>query len=350
MATRRRSRTFTTQGEVDCAYHVCSKLMLKNMVEFVMQLPVSEQYDKENCNQFLNTRRIKLEGLTREKCTLNGYLKIVLFHYFYTLYYLFMRPEYLSFSTSHIDAIEDKLILPIPSSVDNYNDIKYVMRRVNHVKNTLGIEWKKTTVITKKQKMFSFIEKVTDLGFYVAINLIDYDAVGRHVNHSVVCIGTDDKLLIKNSWGDEEVYEMEIHEKLQLNEYSFRVSSCVFYLPCRILPIESVFNRETTNTFSEWLDNYVRDFPEMVAPIPAILASTPDSDPPPEIEQSKRMHTFEVGDAVYIKDVGRGKIISKVGNDFEVFYTDKGIEKERAFSASELIKVGGRRKSRKRIR
>jgi len=354
MATRRRSRTFTTQGEVDCAYHVCSKMMIKNMVEFVMPLPVSDQYDAENCNQFLNTRRIQLEGLTKEKCTLNGYLKIVLFHYFYTLYYLFMRPEYLSFSTSHIDAIEDKLILPtIPSSVDNQNDIKYVMRRVNHVKNTLGIEWKKITVFTKK-KMFSFIEKVTDLDFYVAINLIDDDAVGRHVNHSVVCIGTyDDKLLIKNSWGDEEVYEMEIHEKLQLNEYSFRVSSCVFYLPCRILPIESVYTRETMNTFSEWLDNYVRDFPEMVAPIPA-LASTPDSDPPPEIEQSKRMRpTFEVGDSVHIKDVGRGKIISKVGDTFEVFYTDKGIEKEREFSLSELTKVGGtrkRRKSRKRIR
>lgn len=316
------------------------------MVEFVMPLPVSEQYEEENCNQYLNTKRIQLQGLTEEKCTRNGYLKIILFHYFYTLYYLFMRPENLSFSTSHIDAIEDKLILPtIPSWIDNEN-IKYVMRRVNHVKNTLGIEWKKIVIFAKKE-MFSFIEKVTDLGFYVAINLIDDRKVGKHVNHSVVCIGTyDDKLLIKNSWGDEEVHEIEMGEKLQLNEYSFGVSYGLFYLPCRSLPIERVFTPEERKIFREWLDNYISEFPEMVAPIPAILASTPD-----EIEP-KSMPTFEIGDSVHIKDVGRGKIVSKVGNDFEVFYTDeKGIEKERQFSSRELTKGGkSRRRTRKRIR
>lgn len=127
------------------------------MVEFVMSLHVSDQYDAENCNQFLNTRTIQLEGLTREKCTDNGYLKIILFHYFYTLYYLFRRPEYLDFITSHIDVIENNLIwLTIPRSLSIYkNDINYVMRRVNHVKDTLGIEWKKITVFTKKKCFLS---------------------------------------------------------------------------------------------------------------------------------------------------------------------------------------------------
>ena len=362
MATRRISRTFTTQSEVDCAYHVCSKLMIKNMVEFVMPLPVyEEQYDAENCNQFLNTRTIQLEGLTREKCTDNGYLKIILFHYFYTLYYLFRRPDYGSFNTSYVDVIKNYLIwLTIPPSLSIYkNDINYVMRRVNHVKDTLDIEWNKITVFTKK-KMFSFIEKITDLGFYVALNLIDDKAVGIHASHAVLCIGTKDhKLLIKNSWGDEKVYEMEIHETLALEEFTFGVSSCVFYIPCRSLPIQIVNTRETMDTFSAWLDDYVRDFPEMVAPIPATLASTPDPpddpDPPPEVETKRMRPIFEVGDLVHIKDVGRGKIVSKVRNEFEVFYTDEnGIEKERVFSSSELTKVGGtrkrRRKSRKRIR
>lgn len=367
MATRRRSRTFTTQGEVDCAYHVCSRLMLKNMVEFVMPLPVSRRYDAENCNQFLNTRTVQLEGLTRKKCTRNGYLKIILFHYFYTLYYLFRRPDYLLFGTYNIDVIENDLIwLTIPPSLSIHkNDIKYVMRRVNHVKDTLGIEWKKITIFDK-QKMISFIETVTDLGFYVAINLRDDKTDGKHVNHSVVGIGTDgDKLLIKNSWGDEEVYEMEINKKLQLEEYSFGVSYCEFYLPCRSLPIPIVNNRETMDTFSAWLDDYVRDFPEMVAPIPATLASTPDPpddpDPPPELEQeSKYMRpTFEVGDVVKIESSPDHPPITlieslKNGSQYLASYIDEHHDKrETTVWTYNLIKVGGtrrRRKSRKRIR
>ena len=365
MATRRRSRTFTTQGEVDCAYHVCSKLMLKNMVEFVMPLPVSRRYDAENCNQFLNTRTVQLEGLTRKKCTRNGYLKIILFHYFYTLYYFFMRPEYLAFGTSHIDVIKNDLIwLTIPPSLSIYkNDIKYVMRRVNHVKDTLGIEWKKITVSTKIE-MFSYIEKVTDLGFYAAITLTDDKTVGRHANHSVVCIGTDgDKLLIKNSWGDEKVYEMELHEKLQLEDYSFGVLICDFYLPCRTLPIQSVYNQETMDTFSEWLDNYVRDFPEMVAPIPATIASTPDPpddpDPFPELEQElKRMRpTFEVGDVVKIESSPDHPPLTlieslKNGSQYLTSYIDEyGDKRETTVWTYNLLKVGGKsRRTRKRIR
>ena len=365
MATRRRSRTFTTQGEVDCAYHVCSRLMLKNMVEFVMPLPVSRRYDAENCNQFLNTRTVQLEGLTRKKCTRNGYLKIILFHYFYTLYYLFRRPDYLLFGTYNIDVIENDLIwLTIPPSLSIHkNDIKYVMRRVNHVKDTLGIEWKKITIFDK-QKMISFIETVTDLGFYVAINLRDDKTDGKHVNHSVVGIGTDgDKLLIKNSWGDEEVYEMEINKKLQLEEFTFGVSSCVFYIPCPMarLPIQIVNTRETMNTFSEWLDDYVREFPEMVAPIPATIASTPDppDDPPPQVEvESKRMHpTFEVGDMVISSSHHTPlKLIEslKNGSEYRASYIDDGVERQMTVYSFQLTKVGGtrkrRRKSRKRIR
>ena len=357
MATRRRSRTFTTQGEIDCAYHVCSKLMIKNMVEFVMPLPVSEDYDAENCNQFLNTRMVQLEGLTREKCTPNGYLKIILFHYFYTLYYLFMLPTYLSFTTAHVDAIANDLILPtIPPSIHK-NDIRYVMRHVNHVKDRLGIEWRKVAVFEKEQ-MFSFIKKVTDLDFYVALNLKDDEKVGGHVNHSVVVVGTyDDKLLIKNSWGDEELYEMKINEKLALEDYRFGVTSCVFYLPCRSVPIDSIHNLETRTQFSAWLDNYIMEFPEMVAPIPAILASTPDPPdyPVPEVEPSKRMRpTFKVGDMVISPSYHTPvKIIEMNGPKYRVSYQDEwGDERQMDVERHDLTKVGGksRRRTRKRIR
>ena len=65
-----------------------------------------------------------------------------------------------------------------------------------------------------------------------------------------------------------------------------------------------------------------------------------------------RKKSIKVGDRVHIKDVGSG-IVSKVGDEFEVLYTnEKGIKKERAFPSRELTKVGGksRRRTRKRIR
>lgn len=200
-----------------------------------------------------------------------------------------------------------------------------------------------------KKKMFSFIEKITDLGFYVALNLIDDKSVGIHANHAVLGIGTDgNKLLIKNSWGDEKVYEMEISETLALEEFTFGVSSCVFYIPCLMarLPIQIVNTRETMNTFSEWLDDYVRDFPEMVADIPAILASTPDPDPPPEVEQeSKHMRpTFEVGDMVISSSHHTPlKLIEslKNGSEYRASYIDDGVERQMTVYEFQLTKVGG---------
>lgn len=350
MATRRRSRTFTTQGEVDCAYHVCSKLMIKNMVEFVMPLPVSEQYEEENCNQFLNTRKIQLEGLTEEKCTRNGYLKIILFHYFYSLYVLYVNPRYTAFGTGEIDLIQRDLALPSPTS--HADEINYVMRRVNHVKETLGIEWRKIAVFTK-ETMFSFIQKVTRLGFYVALNLHDTTKVEGHVNHSVVVIGTYyHTLLIKNSWGDEQIYKMKIDDTLVLGEYHFTILSCVFYLPCRRAPIDNVYNPETMELFRTWLDHYISEFSELSAPIPALLASIPQSTHEPA-ESKRSRPTFEVGDRVRSELYPTPLTILESINrhEYRASYKDEhGDERQITVYAHTLTKGGKSRRTRKRIR
>jgi len=323
--------------------------MIRNMVEFVMPLPLSDQYEEENCNQFLNTRTVQLEGLTEEKCTRNGFLKIILFHYFYTLYVLYLDPSYSSFGTSNIDAIQRDLVLPtIPTS--HKNEINYVMRRVNHVKETLGIEWRKIAVFTK-ENMFSFIQKVTRLGFYVALNLEDKTKKDGHINHSVVVVGTYyHDLLIKNSWGDEQLHEMKIDETLVLGEYHFTIVSCVFYLPCRDLPIHTVHTPEAVALFSTWLDNYISEFPELIDPIPALLASTPEPTPEP----SKRMRpTFAVGDMVISPSYHTPvKIIEMNGHKYRVSYQDEwGDERQMDVESHDLTKLGGsRRRTRKRIR
>ena len=94
---------------------------------------------------------------------------------------------------------------------------------------------------------------------------------------------------------------------------------------------------------------------EMVAPIPAILASTPDPpDPnPPEVEQSKpELSTFAVGDVVTIEGESTPLTISEIikPNEFNATYLNgEEIETRRVFGF-QLTKVGGTRKSRKRRR
>ena len=75
------------RDEPTCSYHVFSKLLLKNRVEIFYPLPIdSDIYNTNKCNRYLDTQDVALETLTIEECTPNGFLKIILFHYFYSLY------------------------------------------------------------------------------------------------------------------------------------------------------------------------------------------------------------------------------------------------------------------------
>ena len=109
-----------------------------------------------------------------------------------------------------------------------------------------------------------------------------------------------------------------------MDTYTYELETYLFLLPCKTKPLTEVRTPEQLDVFNTWLDTEIAE------------------------------KGLEVGDSVRIKDEGIGKIVSKVGNEFEVFYTNKkGVEKERPFHSRELTKVGGtrrRRKSRKRIR
>jgi hypothetical protein len=82
--TRQLSTLYSNQrDEITCAYHVFSKLLLKNVVELFYPLPIDlDIYNANKCNRYLDTQDIRLETLTPEECTQNRYLKIILFHYF----------------------------------------------------------------------------------------------------------------------------------------------------------------------------------------------------------------------------------------------------------------------------
>jgi hypothetical protein len=292
--------------------------------------------ERYHCNRFLDTTFIQFDRITPEECTQNGYLKILLFYYFYYLYedsaiLLDYNPRYPKL------ALEDVLtIIPtvqksemsgrILLSSQQMDDTQRMIQEFNKHMKEYTLEY---TTVHNIPELLPILKKVIRKGFYVGAVLIDRETLSRHSRHAVHIVDvTGDKVDIKDSLITKK-YSMNIDEQIHFEEnghtYTYEIETYLFLLPCKTKPLTEVRTPEQLEVFNTWLDT--------------------------EIAEKE----LEVGNIVDIKGVGRGKIISKVGNDFQVFYMDGDIEKERAFSASELIKVGGtrkrrRRKSRKRIR
>jgi len=375
--------SYTLQGEIDCAYHVSSQLMVHNMVEFAIPFKIPSTYIENNCNRFLDTNNNKLKDLKVEECTPDGYLKIILFHYFYSLYVwtpVFGEETFTSLSVGDMLNIYPSVVKNyIPPNTLHEKDITDTMSIVNHVTNELGISWK-TVAILIKENMFEVIKRVVGLGFYVALQLIDETST-KHSKHSVHIVGIKGtKIQFKNSWGVHIIYEMEIDETITLNPFNYTVDNCVLLLPYRGNPMHlDVYTPEQMEEFCGWLDEYELEITEMKKRIPGILAKyishfKKDADTftvGPILKRIAGTHkgaaetykeptethkgaesTFNVGDKVATGSI-RGQIETIVEDGFMVTYKEGTRTKTKKFSADQLTNVGGtrrRRKSRKRIR
>jgi hypothetical protein len=172
-----RGRTLLYSNQRDentCSYHVFCKLLLKNVVELFYPLPIkSGVYDKNNCNRYLDTKDIELTTLTPEECTQNGFLKIIMFHYFFSLYDTYINrrgktipKEALSiYDIDVADSYMNNMIIPDPTYS---KEITHILSIINHAKRELGIRYYKIQVY-EKEGILDIIEKILSLGFYIGV-------------------------------------------------------------------------------------------------------------------------------------------------------------------------------------
>ena len=233
--TRENSALYSNQrDELTCAYHVFSKLLLKNVVELFYPLPIDlGVYNTNKCNRYLDTQDIHLETLTPEECTPNGYLKIILFHYFYALYDIHLNrkghPKE-AFSLVDIDVANSYInSVFIPEHIVHKKEITDTLRIVNHIKSELRINYYKIIVYTKVG-ILDIIRKILSLGFYIGLALFDKHSHEEHARHAVHIVAIDeDEIIFKNSWGDERVYNMKIDDvKFKLGPYQFKIEYFLF--------------------------------------------------------------------------------------------------------------------------
>jgi hypothetical protein len=366
--TRELSALYSNQrDEPTCAYHVFSKLLLKNRIEIFYQLPIDlKVYNTNKCNRYLDTQDIKLETLTPEECTPNGFLKIILFHYFYSLYDIYLNlhgKDKKTFSLDDIDVIHQELnYIFIPESISHKKEISNTLGIVNRIKQTLDLRYHKI-IVHNKVGILDIIRKILSLQFYIGLVLQDDMSHEEHAHHAVHIIAIDeDEIIFKNSWGDERVYNMKVDDlKFKLGPYTFEMEYFLFYLPVKVkdTPIETVNSLETMDVFRRWVDEYVRQFPEMMSRVPELLATMPEpaeAPEPPPITRSKTP-TFEIGDVVVVKGESIPLTITEKRNKhhFYVTYKDEnGDDRNTDVFDYNLTKLGGtkrhKRKSRKRIR
>lgn len=233
-------------------------------------------------------------------------------------------------------------------------EIRETIGIVNHVQQRLGINYHKIIVYTKVG-ILDIIRKILSLHFYVGLCLFDKHSDGEHAKHAVTIVAIDEsEIIFKNSWGDERVYNMKVDDlKFQLGPYRFKIDYFLFYLPCRSEPpLEIVNSLETMDMFRPWVDDYVRTFPEIMASVPEIIATMPTPAAVAEPPERLKIPTFKVGDIVIVEGESKPVTITEIKNSNYYFeYLDEyGDKRERSVRNYEMTKVGGSRRTRKRIR
>ena len=294
--TRRNTKFYSNQAfEGTCTNHVFCKLLLKNVVELFYPLPIEDDiYVTNYCNRYLNTQHVELTTLTPEECTRNGYLRIILFHYFYSLYA--RRPR--GYNLLNIDIVKPCIeIMFIPEHVTHKTEIREILHIVNNAKILLGIQYN-VIVVDTKEGILNIIWKILSLGFYIGVSLTDNISEGPHIYHAVHIVDvyeTEDEngfiidrgIIFKNSWGDERLYKMNVFDTgFKLGPYSFHIAYFVFYLPCNhenkgwyddehFKDGDDIVNDDNMDAFTAWIDDYETNFFEMMKGLPKILASIP---------------------------------------------------------------------------
>lgn len=195
--TRRFSRGYSNQGNSStCGYHAFSKVILNNVFGLLHPLHETSVYVEKQCNRYLNTKRFDLSELTPEKCSPDGYLKILLFLHLFYLYKSVDRSDgMLCGSESKIfpSLFEMNMALSYRHRLALKETLDYM-----NLKNALQLELQYFRFKPTLESMKQF----TDAGLYGML-FIEYSPTDT--GHFIV-VGTDgDEILYKDSYGVEEV-------------------------------------------------------------------------------------------------------------------------------------------------
>jgi hypothetical protein len=249
------------RNEQSCGYHAAAKVVVQNVFQFfIPRKIVASTYKGGNCNQFVDFDIYDkgISDLSIELCSLGGYERILQFLYVYHLIYdrVSKKGEPLKPTGSRMvyDILSDIWAENIPQYFDDKKEhrdyLVEMVKRVNKQKIVhdlkyihLLIEFPKTflelsSVDKARCKLvFDMIKTVNNKGLFMYVVLKGRNRVivngVNHTLHAVHLVATyKNEIVIKNSWGDERVYSMQLAGSVLLNgQKEYFIERIAFVLP-----------------------------------------------------------------------------------------------------------------------
>lgn len=214
------SITKSDQGEEGtCLAHACAHVVVKNVFEKIMSLRLSNGdkalYELHSCNNYLKTHELShINDDIKDKCSIQGYHKILLFLYvYYTAYENFIlkgKKQFLSPIVSFVLQLEY-----IPKIFDQTVHLPLLVSLLSFLKKRMTESRIKFDTVDIYTPDVIIIRKILDAGFYVAMNLVHaYQRSGQspspespnpgHV--STIVAHTPSHFIVKNTWDEKLDY------------------------------------------------------------------------------------------------------------------------------------------------
>ena len=218
------SITKSDQGEEGtCLAHACAHLVVKNVFGPILPLRLSNGdkalYELHSCNNYLKTHDLTLiHNDIKNKCSVQGYHKILLFLYVYfTAYENFVlkgKKQFLSPIVSFVLQLEY-----IPKIFDQTVHLPLLVSLLSFLKKRIGDSRIKFDTVDIYTQDVIIIRKILDAGFYVAMNLVhayqspsprqgqSQDPESPNPGHvSTIVAHTPSHFIVKNTWDEKLDY------------------------------------------------------------------------------------------------------------------------------------------------
>jgi hypothetical protein len=294
--SRQLSETHTNQGnQGTCGRHAFSRVIVKNFFELILPFQTHRDQEKD-CNRFLETdkfetSRLFIKGLTPQKCSRNGYLKILLFLHCYFLY-----QKHVPCRTGGLQPLQESHIyehlytsINFPYlTADQYYDLNNALFTLRNAQKKYRISLVTFHFFGTDLTMEN-IKKITDRGLYILLG-IKQRAEGIHAKHAVIIVGAfDEYMLIKNSWNDGSIYKIKFGYPFYLHKYLYEPYICSF-----VIPVEHPQNEAFQDLTH--LDEYLQKYDELKSRFNKITVTIIDKSCPSKNKEPVKcdeVNTFE---------------------------------------------------------
>jgi hypothetical protein len=184
---------------------------VKNVFEQIIPLKLSNKdkalYELHSCNDYLKTHKLSEIHNDMDKCSSQGYYKILLFLYVYfTAYENFIlkgKKQFLSPIVSFVLQLEY-----IPKIFDQTFHLPLLLSLLTFLKKTITANHIKFDTVDIYTHDVIMIRKILDAGFYVAMNMIHASqsktqSPEKNPGHvSTIVAHTPSHFIVKNTWDE----------------------------------------------------------------------------------------------------------------------------------------------------